>query len=259
MTLLLVIHTGNLSAYYSNAYNYNSYKLIDLKGLSEFIVKYRETGAEYYSDTVTSQLKYFPWEKGAGNLWTLLTEWEKDKPGFSVKLPDKVLIHIGGIYRKNVNAWNGFFESLQKHYVLEECFHSHGAQAFLFSRTIYADKQINKDGEILFPSHLYTLPYDDMEVKGISLGKGRHFEMDRKAPDKIIELAQHEKFKSIHLYGHMAGCPDIKYGEQIGSVTVTDIKGNKREFPLRNEINIGDWKAVLGENSITQFQKRLSL
>jgi len=262
MSLVIILSTGNLFAYYSNTYNANSYKLIDLNGLRAFVSKYRAMGAVYYSETPEANLKFFPWENGAKSFWDLVSRWErKEKIVPEEYAGEKILIKIDGIYRKDLNFLNSFIETLQKGFVLENCFHSHGVQAFLFSPLKSADCPIAKDGEVLFPTQFYSLPYDSLNVNRLVSGGGRHFELDSATNEKSIKIGQGRSAKAIEIKGHLIGCTPAGEKKEVGFLLVTDVKGKQRKFIFENGVNIGDWKTDLRNKKLSeaQFKKKIML
>jgi hypothetical protein len=260
--VVIILSTGNLFAYYSNTYNVNSSKLIDLKGLSAFVSKYRTVGAVYYSETPKENLKFFPWENGAKNFWDLVSGWEKKEKIVPEEYAGKkILIKINVVYRKDLNFLNSFIEALQKGYVLEDCFHSHGAQAFLFSPFDKDRYPVGNNGEVLFATQFYSLPYDALDVKSLVPERGRHFEMDAVNNEKSIELMQHEAAKVIEVHSQLMGrIAGVEAGE-VGFLLVTDTRGHQRKFLFKKGLNTGDWKYNLRnkELSLTQFQKKIKL
>jgi hypothetical protein len=260
--LILIVSVGNLKAYYSGNFNVQTEKLIDLKGLKAFVLKYRAIGAIYYSETPKEQVKFFPWENGAKSFWDLVARWEKREK----IVPDqyagqKILLKINRIYRKDLHFLNSFIETLQKEYVLEDCFHSHGVQAFLFSPARRTYCQVDRNGEVMYPTQFYSLPYDSMDVDRLVQGRGRHFELDAVSNEKSIRIVPGRNAKAIEIEGHLIGCTPTREGQKVGFLVVTDIKGKKKEFVLENGVNVGDWKTDLGnrELSVTQFRKKIML
>lgn len=259
--LTITLGIGNLLSYYSNNYNYNHYKLIDSEGLKRFVSKYRAAGADYYTDTGKDRLQYFPWEAGSGDVWTLFYRWQNGETILSDRLAcKKVLIKISRTYRKDLNLWNQFIEALQADYLLDDCFHSHGAQAFLFTHTEKGSCQIERNGAVLFPTQFYSLPYDDMYVNELVSGRGRHFEMDASRAEKSIEVIPRGAAKAIEVQGHLIGC-SIEKGGKVGSLIVTDANGHEKKFIFTDGVNIADWKISLGkeEHSQVHFRKRIKL